>query len=222
MFRDRRDAGRQLSTLLGRYASHHPVVVGLPRGGVPVAAEIARDLHAPLDIIVVRKLGVPWQPELGFGAIAEGNVCLVNEALVREAGLGQDEIVAIVAREQAELERRVRAYRGDRRPVPVDGREVIVVDDGLATGGTAHAAIDAMRRRGASRVVLAVPVAPADLVATMGRVADEFVAVRRPGWLLSIGEHYEDFTQTSDDEVRRLLDRAGPAGGHRSVMPSRR
>jgi putative phosphoribosyl transferase len=208
VFRDRRDAGRQLAIRLDRYAGLQPVVVALPRGGVPVAAEVADRLRAPLDVIVVRKLGVPWQPELAFGAVAEGRVCVVNKALVQEAGIRPEDVDATIAREHAEVERRVRAYRGERSAVPVDRRVVILVDDGLATGYTARAAIEQMRRRGAERVVLAVPVAPEGGAATMRRVADEFVALQTPPWFLSIGEHYEDFSQTSDDEVLALLQRA--------------
>ncbi len=214
MFKDRRDAGRQLGRRLSVYATLRPVVVALPRGGVPVAAEIADRLDAPLDVIVVRKIGLPWQPELAIGAIAEGNVCVVNDALIEETGVSGDELEAAIARERVELERRVRAYRGERSPLRLDGRVVILVDDGLATGYTARAAIAQIRRRGAGRVVLAVPVAPEDIVATMGRVADEFVVLQTPPWFFSIGEHYEDFRQTSDDEVVACLQRpANPAMG---------
>jgi putative phosphoribosyl transferase len=214
VFKDRRDAGRQLGRRLSVYATLRPVVVALPRGGVPVAAEIADRLDAPLDVIVVRKIGLPWQPELAIGAIAEGNVCVVNDALIEETGVSGDELEAAIARERVELERRVRAYRGERSPLRLDGRVVILVDDGLATGYTARAAIAQIRRRGAGRVVLAVPVAPEDIVATMGRVADEFVVLQTPPWFFSIGEHYEDFRQTSDDEVVACLQRpANPAMG---------
>ena len=208
MFKDRRDAGRQLGRQLTAFAALHPVIVALPRGGVPVAAEIADCLRAPLDVIVVRKIGLPWQPELAIGAVAEGDICIVNDALIEETGVTEGELVAAIGRERVELERRVRAYRGERPPLRVDGRLVILVDDGLATGYTARAAIVQMRRRGASRIVLAVPVAPEDSVATMGHVADEVVALQAPSWFFSIGEHYEDFGQTSDDEVVACLQRA--------------
>jgi predicted phosphoribosyltransferase len=208
MFHDRRDAGRQLAVELNRYAVRHPVVVGLPRGGVVVAAEIADGLHAPLDVAVVRKLGLPWHAELAFGAIAEGDVCLLDVALIEEAGIGRDEIDAVIARERAELERRIRRYRGDRRPVSVDRQTVILVDDGLATGWTARAAVEHLRRRGAGRVVVAVPVAPNRSAATVDRIGDELVALERPAWFQSIGEHYEDFSQTSDEEVVALLEGA--------------
>jgi putative phosphoribosyl transferase len=167
----------------------------------PAAARLPRTL-------VVRKVGLPWQPELALGAVAEGNVCVVNDALIVETGVSGDELEAAIARERVELERRVRTYRGERLPRRLDGRVVILVDGGLATGYTARAAIELIRRRGASRVVLAVPVAPEDSVATMGRVADEFVVLQRPPWFLSIGEHYEDFRQTSDNEVLACLQRA--------------
>jgi putative phosphoribosyl transferase len=221
VFKDRRDAGRQLGRRLSTYATLRPVVVALPRGGVPVAAEIAECLRAPLDVIVVRKLGLPWQPELAIGAIAEGNICVLNDALIEETGVRGDQLEAAVARERIELERRVRVYRGDRSPVPLDGRVVILVDDGLATGYTARAAIEQVRRQGARRVVLAVPVAPQDSVATMSLVADDFVALQTPRWLLSIGEHYEDFGQTSDDEVTALLRRAArPAVDEAAAVPA--
>jgi putative phosphoribosyl transferase len=217
VFKDRRDAGRQLGRRLSGYAARRPVVVALPRGGVPVAAEIAQRLGAPLDVLVVRKIGLPWQPELAIGAVAEGNVCIVNGALIEETGVSGDELVEVIGRERVELERRVRAYRGERSPIRLDGRVVILVDDGLATGYTARAAIKQIRRRGASRVVLAVPVAPEDSVATMGRVADEFVVLQTPAWFLSIGEHYEDFRQTSDEDVVALLQQAATRAASRAA-----
>ena len=222
MFKDRCDAGRQLGLRLSVFATVRPVVVALPRGGVPVAADIAGRLGAPLDVIVVRKIGLPWQPELAIGAVAEGNVCVVNDALIEEAGVSGDELVAVIGRERVELERRVRTYRGERSPLRLDGRVVILVDDGLATGYTARAAIELIRRRGASRVVLAVPVAPEDIVATMGRVADEVVVLQTPTWFSSIGEHYEDFRQTSDDEVMVCLQRAAtPVIDQAAQVPGR-
>lgn len=221
MFKDRRDAGRQLGRRLGGYATLRPVVVALPRGGAIVAAEIADRLGAPLDIVVVRKIGLPWQPELAIGALAEGDVCVLNDALIDEAGVSGDELAPVIGRERVELERRVRAYRGERPPLRLDGRVVILVDDGLATGYTARAAIEAIRRRGARRVIVAVPVAPADIVATLGRVVDEVVVLQTPPWLLSIGEHYEDFTQTSDDEVMACLRRtATPVPRGAAEVPS--
>lgn len=208
MFRDRRDAGVQLGHLLVGMADLRPIILGLPRGGVPVAAEVAALLRAPVDIIVVRKIGCPWQPELGMGALAEGGVEVINMPLVRELGVTRDELHAAVAREQAELARRVHRYRGDTDPMTVAGRTVIVVDDGLATGHTARAAIRAIRRRGATRAILAVPVASEEGASALRHYADEVVAVSTPRFL-AIAECYEDFRQTSDDDVVRLLGRPG-------------
>ena len=221
MFKDRRDAGRQLAGRLTRYAALQPVVVGLPRGGVPVAAEVAERLGAALDIIVVRKIGCPWQPELGIGAIAEGGVRVLNDNLIKEVGMRPEDVDAVIDRERAELARRVRRYRGEGAAVPVDGRVVILVDDGLATGYTARVAIEAIRRRGARRVILAVPVAPEDIVAAMHGVADEVVVVDTPPWILSIGEFYEDFAQTSDEGVVSLLERAAARPECIAVVPGR-
>lgn len=216
-FRNRRDAGQQLVRHLRRLAKQRPVVVGLPRGGVPVAHEVARALGAPLDVLVVRKLGCPWQPELGLGAIGEQGTRLLNAELVRRTGVSPEEIEAVARREGEELERRVRRYRGGRAPLDVEGRVVVVVDDGLATGFTARAAIEVMRARGARRVVLAVPVAPADSVAELQETADEVVCVQVPRQFYAIGQFYDDFTQTSDEEVARLLadSRAGEGAGGR-------
>jgi putative phosphoribosyl transferase len=211
-FRDRQDAGRQLSARLEHLRDAKPIVVGLPRGGVPVAAEVANALDAPLDVIVVRKLGVPYQPELGFGAIGEGGVEVLNEEVLRAAGLGDDDIARVEAKEREEVARRARRFRGDRPPVPLAGRTVIVVDDGLATGGTARAALEVAREHGASRVVLAVPVAPVGTVRAMQDVADEVVCLETPSAFFAIGQWYDDFTQTSDDEVVDLL-----ANGARSA-----
>lgn len=221
MFKDRLDAGRQLARLLAPYAALEPVIVGLPRGGVPVAAEVADRLGVPLDVIVVRKIGCPWQPELGIGAIAEGGVRVLNDALVGEVGIEPIELEKATAREVEELERRVRRYKGERSSVAVDGRVAILVDDGLATGYTARAAIEAIRRRGARRVILAVPVAPEDSVAAMRGVADEVVVVDTPTWILSIGEFYEDFAQTSDEVVVSLLERAAARSVGIAVVPGR-
>lgn len=204
-FRDRVDAGRQLAELLVRYRAEHPVVVALPRGGVPVAAEVAAALGAPLDVLVVRKLGYPWQPELGMGAIAEGDITVLNDELIARIGADADTIRAVEDRERVELERRIRRYRGDRPPVPVEGRTVILVDDGIATGYTAHAAIDVLKRHGATRVVLAAPVAPPEAVEELGRVADDVVTVRTPRLFMAIGQFYDDFAQSRDEEVAELL-----------------
>ena len=221
MFKDRSDAGRQLASRLARYTALEPVVVGLPRGGLAVAAEVADRLGAPLDIIVVRKIGLPWQPELGIGAVAEGGIRVLNDVLVEEVGIEPIELEAATARERVELARRVHRYRGERSAVPVDGRVVIVVDDGLATGYTARAAIEAIRRGGARRVILAVPVAPEDSVAAMRGVADEVMVVDTPPRFFAIGDFYEDFAQTSDEEVVSLLERAAARSEGSGVVPGR-
>lgn len=205
MFSDRRDAGRQLADRLADYATLDPVVVGMARGGVPVAAVVADRLAGSFDVIVVRKIGVPWQPELGVGAIAEGGVVVVNDGLVAELGLGRKDLAAVIGRERRVLHDRVRRYRAGRPPVPVAGRLTILVDDGLATGFTARAAIEALRRRGAGKLVLAVPVAPPTTVDALRLVADEVIAVETPSWFFAIGDYYEDFSETSDDEIASLL-----------------
>lgn len=211
-FEDRRDAGRQLAGMLATSSQGHPIVLAMPRGGVPVAAEVAAALGAPLDLIVVRKIGCPWQPELGLGAIAEGGVRVLNDDLIRDLGVRPDELEAATAAEVTELDRRVRRYRGDRPPIPVVGRHVILVDDGLATGYTARAAIDAIRRAGAARVTLAIPVAPPRSAAELGRIADEVCTVITPQAFAGVGAFYRDFRQTSDDEVVAILARAGRPG----------
>jgi putative phosphoribosyl transferase len=208
-FRDRADAGRQLAWRLQQYRTEVPVVVGLPRGGVPV--EVARALGAPLDVVVVRKLGCPWQPELALGAVGEDGALVLNPALIAGIGLAPQDLAGVVWAERGELARRLAHYRGNRPAVPVAGRTVIVVDDGLATGATARAAIGVLRQRGARRIVLAVPVAPPETVEALGAVADEVVALDTPRAFLAIGQRYDDFTQTSDQEVTRLLGAREPA-----------
>jgi putative phosphoribosyl transferase len=178
-----------------------PIIVALPRGGVPVAAEIAARLGAPLDVIVVRKLGCPGQPELGIGAIGENGVRLLNDELIAQAGVTPAQIEAVAASEQAELRRRVQRYRAGRPPTSVAGRTVVVVDDGLATGFTARTAVAVLRLQGAERIVLAVPVAPPQAVQELEAVADEVVCLETPAWFMAIGEWYADFRQTSDEEV---------------------
>jgi putative phosphoribosyl transferase len=204
-FTDRHDAGRRLADELARRRLDTPVMIALPRGGVPVAAQVAARLNAPLDVLVVRKLGCPWQSELGFGAIGEGGIRTLNHELVTRLGLSAEQIDAITAREQAELERRVRRYREGRPPVPVRGRVAILVDDGLATGFTARAAIAVLRHQGAANVVLAIPVAPPATVAELRAVADDVVCLRTPTRFLALGQFYDDFRQTSDEEVAALL-----------------
>lgn len=205
VFTDRRDAGRRLGTLLGHRRGEPVVILGLPRGGIPVAFEVARSLGAPLDAILVRKLGVPYQPELAMGAIGENGVRILNGAVLARAGVAPAELEAVEAHERQELERRAVLYRGDRQPVPVSGHTAVVVDDGLATGSTARVACQVAREIGASLVVLAVPVAPLDWTSRLGPAADEYVAVTTPRHMFAIGESYRDFSETSDDEVISLL-----------------
>jgi putative phosphoribosyl transferase len=205
VFVDRIDAGRRLADRLADYARFEPIVIGMARGGVPVAAQVAERLGAPLDVLVVRKIGVPWHPELGVGAIAEGGAIVSNEALIADLGIRPGELEPVIERERRVLEDRVRRYRGRRPPIPVEGRVAIVIDDGLATGYTARAAVEAVRRRGASRVVLAVPVAPRHTIEALRSVADEVVAVDPRDDLYAIGEFYADFSQTSDEEIVALL-----------------
>ncbi len=184
--------------------------MGMARGGVPVGFEVAGALGAPLDVVVVRKLGHPRQPELGLGAIGEDGVRIVNDPLVRRLGVTEDVLEAVTARQRAELERRLALYRAGRPPVAVHGLTAIVVDDGLATGFTARAAIEVMRRRDAAVVVLAVPVGPPDAVRALRAVADDVVCVETTEHFFGLSEWYEDFAQVSDDEVARLLALGAP------------
>ena len=204
-FRNRADAGRQLASRLLPLKGKDVVVLGLPRGGVAVAAEVARALDAPLDVILVRKLGVPVQPELGMGAIGEGDARVINADVVRYARVSEADISAVEQRERAELERRIKRFRGDAPRVPLEGRTAILVDDGVATGSTARAACQVARAQGAAKVVLAVPVAPPSVSATLADDADEVICLETPERFLAIGEWYEDFSQTSDEEVVSLL-----------------
>ncbi len=204
-FRDRYDAGRQLGFHIEQLRAEHPIVLGLPRGGVPVAFEVAVALGAPLDVIVVRKLGVPFQPELGMGAIGEGGIRVLNERIMRAAAVTDSELAVVEAREKAEVVRRARRFRGDLPMISLAGRTVVIVDDGLATGGTARAAIQVARAHGAKRVVLAVPVAPPEAVHDLATEADAVIAMLQPRAFSGVGQFYTDFTQTNDDEVVALL-----------------
>jgi putative phosphoribosyl transferase len=219
LFRDRVEAGRRLGERLVSLAPEHAVVLGLPRGGVPVAYEVARALGVPLDVILVRKLGVPWQPELAMGAIGEGGVRVVNDEVLRAADVGDGELAVVERRERAELDARVRRFRGDRRRVDLRGRTAVIVDDGVATGSTASAACRIARAQGATRVVLAVPLAPPDSVEALRHEADEVVCLETPEPFFAIGEWYADFSPTSDDEVVALLERPAVEDGATTASP---
>ena len=206
-FHDRLDAGRLLAQqLIPTYGKERDVIVlGLPRGGVPVASEIAKALHAPLDICIVRKLGVPVDRELAMGAIASGGIMILNEDLVSSLNISQPEIEEVIVRERQELERRDRLYRGDR-PVPdLRDRTVIVVDDGIATGATLKAALSVIKQQQPKKIVVAVPVAPPDICHELNQEVDEVVCLLTPKSLCSISLWYDDFSATSDREVRELL-----------------
>ncbi len=211
-FRDRRDAGRQLASRLSALRDERPIVLGLPRGGIPVAYEVARALGAPLDVIIVRKLGLPSQPELGMGAIGESGARVLNRSVLSAARVTDLELAAVEERERVELERRAERYRGDRRMISVQGRTVIIVDDGLATGGTARAAVAVAREHGAARIVLAIPVAPADTIETLRQEADDVITIFAPREFHSLGQWYADFGQTTDEEVVALLAEAAALG----------
>jgi predicted phosphoribosyltransferase len=205
-FRDRRDAGRILAAALGSYAGQVAVVVlGLPRGGVPVAYEVARALGAPLDVFLVRKLGVPGHEELAMGAIASGEIMVLNDDVVTTTGVQPGEIELVVARELETLRRREAGYRGDRAPLDVRGRVTIVVDDGLATGATMRAAVRALRERGADSIVVAVPTAPRETCDALAREVEDVICVITPDPFMAVGLWYSDFTPVGDDEVRALL-----------------
>lgn len=211
MFEDRNDAGRQLAELLVGFADEHPIVLGLPRGGVPVAAQVAHALGAPLDVLTVRKLGAPANPELAIGAVAEDGSTVLDTATVRQLGVTEQELERIIARERHELARRVARFRGAREPVDVHGATVIVVDDGLATGLSDLAAVRALRRRGAGRIIVAAPVGSPQAVTMLGEAADEVVCHTIPRDLYGVGRWYRDFAQVSDDEVLAWLAAAGTA-----------
>ena len=208
LFDDRADAGRRLAERLESFRGKDIVVLGLPRGGVPVAYEVAKALRAPLDVLVVRKLGVPFQPELAFGAIGEGGVRVINDPVVREMGLSEDDMAAVEAAQRDEVARRSVRFRGTHERVPLAGRTALIVDDGVATGATARAACEIARAQGASRVVLAVPISGRDVFEQISGYADEVVSLAAPALFYAVGQGYRNFTQTSDDEVVTLLDRA--------------
>jgi predicted phosphoribosyltransferase len=209
-FRNRTDAGRQLAEKLVAYADRPDVLVlALPRGGVPVGFEVGRGLGVPLDVFLVRKLGVPGYEELAMGAVATGGVRVLNDEIVRGLGISEHEIDAVVARELQELAHRERLYRGDRPPPDVGGRTVILVDDGLATGATMRAAVQALRQQHPARIVIVVPTASPDTCEALKAEADDVICAMTPEPFYAVGHWYEDFTQTSDDEVQELLARRG-------------
>jgi putative phosphoribosyl transferase len=209
-FEDRTQAGRLLGEALAEYAKRSDVIVlALPRGGVPVGFEVARMIDAPLDIMLVRKLGTPGQEELAMGAIASGGVCVLNPDIVAIIDISQEAIEAVAATERQELERRERAYRGNKPPPTVENHCIILVDDGLATGASMLAAVSALRQRKPASIVVAIPVAPPDTVQRLKQEADDVVCLATPEPFSAVGRWYREFSQTSDDEVKSLLERAG-------------
>jgi predicted phosphoribosyltransferase len=209
-FRNRNDAGRQLAEKLAAYADRPDVLVlALPRGGVPVGYEVARAIGAPLDVFLVRKLGVPGYEELAMGAVASGGVRVLNDEIVHGLGISEHEIDAAVAREMQELTRREQLYRGDRPPPDIGGRTVILVDDGLATGATMRAAVAALRQQHPARIVVAVPTASPDTCEALKAEADDVICAMTPEPFFAVGHWYENFTQTTDDKVRELLAHRG-------------
>lgn len=212
-FDDRRDAGRQLGARLDHLAGQNAVVLGLPRGGVPVAFEVARHIRAPLDVFVVRKLGVPGHEELAMGALASGGLRVLNDDVVRMLRIPEAWIDAAAERQQREIDRRERSYRGGASMQPVEGRTVVLVDDGIATGATMRAAAMALRRMSPRRLVIAVPVGAPSSCEEMTRHADEMICLEQPASFFGVGQWYRDFSQTTDEEVRRLLLEARGRGG---------
>ncbi len=206
-FVDRRDAGRQLAAALRKFAKTDSLVLALPRGGVPVAYEVSKALGLPLDVLIVRKIGAPHHAEFGIGAVVDGAdpQIVLNEEAIRILKPEEAYMKAEIARQLVEIERRRAAYLGPREPLPTRGRTVIVVDDGIATGGTVRAALQALRRAGAGKLVLAVPVAPAEALESLREDVDEIVCLQTPGHFGAVGLHYDHFEQTSDEEVVSLL-----------------
>jgi predicted phosphoribosyltransferase len=206
-FTDRSEAGRKLAAALGGYKDQQPVILALPRGGVPVAAEVAATLSAPIDLILVRKIGVPYQPELAMGAVVDGGAPIIvrNEDVIRLAGIDESSFKAVCDSELAEIERRRQRYLGGRERVEVAGQTAIVIDDGVATGATTRAALRATRARNPKRLVLAVPVAPTDSLAALRSDADDVICLEDHEFFGAIGLYYADFRQVSDEEVMRIL-----------------
>jgi predicted phosphoribosyltransferase len=212
IWKNRTQAGSQLAAKLLHFKEQDPVVLALPRGGVPVGFEVARALGAPLDLILVRKIGVPFQPELAMGAVVDGERTdiVINEEVLEAVGLSEDDVRKRAKREVEEIERRRKLYLGGRERVTVRGHTALVVDDGIATGATMRAALRAVRRREPSHLVLAVPVAPPETVDLLRREVDEVVCLATPSQFGAIGRFYTDFRQVEDDEVREFLDRSAP------------
>jgi putative phosphoribosyl transferase len=206
-FRDRTDAGRQLAALLTGYRAGSPLVLGLPRGGIPVAYEVARTLGAPLDVWVVRKVGAPGQPELGLGAVAEGGTLFLDRGMMRSLGFSEVEVMPTAEREAEEVTARVARFRGAHPAPDIEGRTVILVDDGVATGGTVRAAIRALRQKRPGRIVLAVPVGAVESLDSLSAEVDDLVCAHPAEFMRAVGEFYDDFRQTSDEEVQELLAR---------------
>src|ERR671928_132455 len=219
-FQDRRDAGRQLGRRMAPLAGRDVVVLGLPRGGVPVAAEVARALGAPLDVVLVRKLGLPRRPELAMGAVGEDGVVVLNEDVLEAARVDEATLAEVERRERAELERRARQLRGDRPRLSLDGRTAVVVDDGVATGATARAACEVVRAHGAARVVLAVPVGSPHALADIAPTVDEVVCLDSPQRFAAVGQAYADFRATEEEEVLALLRRPAPAPAAAGTAPA--
>ena len=217
-FRDRTDAGRQLADLLTGYAAESPLVLGLPRGGIPVANEVARKLGAPLDVWVVRKVGAPGQPELGLGAVAEGGALFLDREMMRSLGFSETEVMQTAEREAREVVARITRFRGVRPPPVLEGRTVILVDDGVATGGTVRAALRALRTRHPRRIILAVPVGAVESLDSLSAEADEVVCAYPAEFMSSVGEFYDDFRQTSDEEVQAVLARLRREPGPEAAM----
>jgi putative phosphoribosyl transferase len=214
-FRNRSEAGRRLAAELRAYANRSDVIVlALPRGGVPVGFEVASALQAPLDVFIVRKLGLPWHEEFAMGALASGGVRVLDEDAIRITGVSETDIQRVIIVEQAEIERREQQYRGTRPFPDVSGKTVILVDDGLATGSTMRAAVAALRKKGPARVVVAVPVAAPNVCNAFRDVADEIVCVETPELFQAVGQWYDDFSQTTDSEVHALLDRSRESREH--------
>lgn len=214
-YENRRDAGRFLAALLHHFAAAQPLVLALPRGGVPVAYEVAKALDAELDLLIVRKLGAPGHPELGLGAVIDGGSpqVVINAEIVRQTGTSEAYLRDETDRQLLEIERRRKEYRGNAPPPIIAGRTVIVVDDGIATGGTMLAALRALRKAEPEQLILAVPVAPHDVLASIGRECDALICPYQPDPFYAVGAHYQDFDQTSDTEVKVLLESARAFGG---------